>query len=66
MDDYNAFKEFFLHKNKLDVKYNLIEFIDTERKSNFIMIKLREKEPFFVGYIGYIIFTILSLSSLYK
>ena len=56
----------FLHKNKLDVEYNLIEFIDTERKSNLIIIKLKEKEPSFVGYIWYIIFTILTLSSLYK
>lgn len=50
----------------LDIFYRIDEIIRINGISNFNMIKLKEKDPFFVGCFWFIISTIFSLGILYK
>ena len=67
LDEYNKLKEDFLRLNKnKDCKYRLYEFYDEDSFHNKHLIKIHEKEPLFVSYFWFTIFTLLSLSTLYK
>ena len=64
---YNVIK-----KDMIDRHINIGEYFDyydniqLEEINNYMMVKLNEKEPYFVGCFWFIIFNLLSLSVLYK
>ena len=67
LDSYNSFEENFLRLNKnRDALYNFSEYIEIEGIKDINIIKLSEKEPCSIGCFPFIIFTFLSLGTLYK
>ena len=67
LDYFNSYKDGFLllNKNK-DVNYFFSNFIKIEGINDINLIKLDKNGLPFIGCFWYIIFTILTLSSLYK
>ena len=66
-NEYNIIKKEIIERNKnRDKNFEYIDNIQLKDINNFIMIKLDEKEPWFVGCFWLFIFHFLSLTSLYK
>ena len=66
-NDYNIIKNEIIDKNKNRDKYfTYHDNIELKGINNLMMIKLGEKEPWFVGCFWFVIFNILSLASLYR
>jgi len=66
-NDYNIIKNEIIDKNKNRDKYfEYIDNIELKGINNLMMVKLDDKEPWFVGCFWFVIFNILSLASLYR
>ena len=67
LGDYNKFEECFIQGNQdKDSYYKFSRYIEIEGMKDINIINLNEKEPPFVRYCWYIIFSFLSLAILYK
>ena len=67
LNEFNALKSDLIERvRNLDRFYAYLEYIETNGINNINLIKLGEKEPLFITFYWYIIFTVLSLATLYK
>ena len=66
-NEYNTIKKEIIDRNKNRDKYfEYIDNIELKGINNLMMVKLDDKEPWFVGCFWFVIFNILSLASLYR
>ena len=64
---FNNYKNNLIERNRFrDKEFHFSENIKLKGVNDIMMIKLQEKEPYLIGRFWFIIFTILSLASLYK
>ena len=66
-NEYNTIKNTIISRNRnKDSYFKFLDNIEKKGIISLIMLKLNEKEPWFVSCFWFVIFIILSLASLYK